>query len=77
MDLVPNSVALFERKFLQNISFICCSYNCLLVVDAVASLGAVPFYMDKWKIDAMYTGSQKALGAPPGIAPVSFGQRAV
>jgi len=41
------------------------------------SFPGVPFYMDKWKVDAMYTGSQKVIGAPPGIAPVSFGPRAV
>jgi alanine-glyoxylate transaminase/serine-glyoxylate transaminase/serine-pyruvate transaminase len=46
-------------------------------VDTVASLGGVPFFMDKWKIDAMYTGSQKVIGAPPGMAPMSFGKRAV
>lgn len=40
----------------------------ILVVDTVCSLGAVPFYGDAWGIDCMYSGSQKALGAPPGKA---------
>jgi alanine-glyoxylate transaminase/serine-glyoxylate transaminase/serine-pyruvate transaminase len=52
-------------------------YNCLLVVDAVASLGGVPVYMDEWEIDVLYTGSQKVLGAPPGLAPISFSPRAM
>ncbi|ENN81587.1 alanine--glyoxylate aminotransferase isoform X2 [Dendroctonus ponderosae] len=52
-------------------------YNCLLVVDTVASLGAVPFLMDKWKVDAAYSGSQKIIGAPPGLAPISFNERAL
>lgn len=52
-------------------------HDCLLVVDTVASLGGVPFYMDQWKVDAVYTGSQKVIGAPPGLAPISFGPRAV
>jgi len=62
---------------LEGIGELCQSHNCLLAVDAVASLGGVPFYMDKWKIDAMYTGSQKVIGAPAGMAPISFGPRAV
>lgn len=52
-------------------------HDCLLVVDTVASLGGVPFYMDQWKVDAVYSGSQKVIGAPPGLAPISFGPRAV
>lgn len=52
-------------------------YDCLLVVDTVASLGGTPFFMDKWLVDVVYTGSQKVLGAPPGLAPISFGPRAI
>lgn len=51
-------------------------YNAVLIVDAVASLGGEPFFMDGWGIDAVYTGSQKVLGAPPGLTPLSFSQRA-
>ncbi|KAK3531429.1 hypothetical protein QTP70_020516, partial [Hemibagrus guttatus] len=51
-------------------------YNCLLLVDSVASLGASPLLMDQQKIDILYTGSQKALNAPPGTAPISFNERA-
>ncbi|PSN42958.1 Serine--pyruvate aminotransferase [Blattella germanica] len=52
-------------------------YNSLLVVDTVASLGGVPVYTDQWEIDVIYTGSQKVLGAPPGLAPISFSPRAL
>lgn len=62
---------------LKEISEICQSFDCLLVVDAVASLGGTEFLMDKWKNDAVYTGTQKVLGAPPGITPISFSQRSV
>jgi alanine-glyoxylate transaminase/serine-glyoxylate transaminase/serine-pyruvate transaminase len=62
---------------LTGVGDLCRSYNCLLVVDTVASLGGVPVFIDDWKIDAVYTGSQKVLGAPPGIAPISFSPRAV
>ncbi|KAF4521876.1 hypothetical protein B566_EDAN008406 [Ephemera danica] len=55
---------------------LCHRYNCLLVVDAVASLGGAPLFADRWELDAVYTGSQKVLGAPPGLAPVTFSPRA-
>ena len=43
----------------------------LVVVDAVSSLGAVPLETDAWSLDAVISGSQKALMTPPGIATVS------
>lgn len=56
--------------------FICDRYDCLLAVDTVASLGGVPLFMDRWEIDAIYTGPQKVLGVPPGLTPISFSRRA-
>lgn len=52
-------------------------YNCLTIVDTVTSLGGSPLKVDEWQIDATYSGSQKCLGAAPGLAPVSFGVHAV
>lgn len=49
----------------------------ILIVDTVTSLGGVPLFVDKWGIDACYSGSQKCLNVPPGIAPLSFNDRAV
>jgi alanine-glyoxylate transaminase/serine-glyoxylate transaminase/serine-pyruvate transaminase len=49
----------------------------LLLVDTVTSLGGIPVEVDKWGIDAVYSGTQKCLGVPPGLAPVSFSARAV
>ncbi|KAG7321565.1 hypothetical protein KOW79_014423 [Hemibagrus wyckioides] len=60
----------------DGIGDICRKYNCLFLVDSVASLGAAPLLMDQQKIDILYTGSQKALNAPPGTAPISFNERA-
>ncbi|XP_059224063.1 alanine--glyoxylate aminotransferase [Stomoxys calcitrans] len=62
---------------LKEIGEICRKYNCLFVVDTVASLGGTEFYMDRWQVDVTYTGSQKVLGAPPGITPISFSKRAM
>lgn len=49
----------------------------LFLVDAVTSLGGVPVEVDKWQIDAIYSGTQKCLSCPPGLAPVSFNERAM
>ena len=72
-------VIYLHGHFLNEVRNISCpnSHNCLLVVDTVASLGAVPFSVDELKIDVCYSGSQKVLGSPPGLAPITFGPRAV
>jgi alanine-glyoxylate transaminase/serine-glyoxylate transaminase/serine-pyruvate transaminase len=49
----------------------------LLLVDAVTSLGGIPVEIDEWGVDAVYSGTQKCLGVPPGLAPISFSARAV
>ncbi len=49
----------------------------LLVVDAVTSLGGQELRVDDWGIDAIYSGTQKCLSCPPGLSPVSFGDRAL
>jgi alanine-glyoxylate transaminase/serine-glyoxylate transaminase/serine-pyruvate transaminase len=49
----------------------------LFVVDCVTSLGGCPVRVDDWLIDAAYSGTQKCLSCPPGLAPVTFGPRAV
>ena len=49
----------------------------LLLVDAVTSLAGIPVRIDEWKVDACYSGTQKCLGVPPGLSPVTFSARAV
>jgi alanine-glyoxylate transaminase/serine-glyoxylate transaminase/serine-pyruvate transaminase len=49
----------------------------LLLVDTVTSLGGIPVEVDEWRIDACYSATQKCLGVPPGLAPLTFGERAV
>jgi alanine-glyoxylate transaminase/serine-glyoxylate transaminase/serine-pyruvate transaminase len=48
----------------------------LFLVDAVASLGCMPFQMDAWGIDVAMAGSQKGLMAPPGLSFVAVNDRA-
>jgi alanine-glyoxylate transaminase/serine-glyoxylate transaminase/serine-pyruvate transaminase len=49
----------------------------LLLVDSVTGLGGIPLLVDEWGIDACYSGTQKCLSVPPGLAPITFSDRAV
>jgi alanine-glyoxylate transaminase/serine-glyoxylate transaminase/serine-pyruvate transaminase len=51
-------------------------HDALLMVDAVASLGCMPFDMDAWGVDVAMSGSQKGLMAPPGLGFVAANDRA-
>ncbi len=52
-------------------------HDCLTIVDAVTSLGGIPLHVDDWRIDAIYSGTQKCLSCTPGLSPVSFSEAAV
>jgi alanine-glyoxylate transaminase / serine-glyoxylate transaminase / serine-pyruvate transaminase len=49
----------------------------LLVVDCVTSLAGMPVELDRWGADVAYSGTQKCLSCPPGLAPVSVSERAL
>ncbi|RMF73203.1 MAG: alanine--glyoxylate aminotransferase family protein [Alphaproteobacteria bacterium] len=53
------------------------AHDCLVLMDAVTSLGGSPVLPDQWGIDFTYSGSQKCLSAPPGLAPVTVSERAL
>jgi aspartate aminotransferase-like enzyme len=82
----PNAKLVFTQLFetstgtayeIESISKICQRYDAILIVDAISSLGIVPFEMDKWGVDVALTGSQKALMIPPGLAFVALSERAL
>jgi alanine-glyoxylate transaminase/serine-glyoxylate transaminase/serine-pyruvate transaminase len=52
-------------------------YGGLFMLDCVTSLGGVPVTIDAWDVDIAYSGTQKCLSCPPGLAPVTVGARAV
>jgi alanine-glyoxylate transaminase / serine-glyoxylate transaminase / serine-pyruvate transaminase len=56
---------------------LCHEFDVLLILDTVTSLGGVPVALDAWEVDGAYSGTQKCLSCPPGLAPVSFSPRAV
>ena len=62
---------------MEDIAKIVREHGALLLVDCVTSLGGVPVPTDEWQADAIYSGTQKCLSCPPGLAPVTFSKRAV
>ncbi len=61
----------------EEISRLAHEAGALFVLDTVTSLGGCPVRVDEWKIDAVYSGTQKCLSCPPGLAPVSLSPRAL
>jgi alanine-glyoxylate transaminase/serine-glyoxylate transaminase/serine-pyruvate transaminase len=51
--------------------------DAIYLVDTVTSLGGIEVMMDAWNIDALYSGTQKCLSCPPGLAPLSFSEKAM
>ena len=62
---------------LPEISRVVHDADALFVVDAVTSLGGAELRIDDWGVDVCYSGTQKCVGAPPGLAPITFGERAL
>ena len=62
---------------IEEISKLTHAAGALLLIDTVTSLGGCPVRIDDWKVDAVYSGTQKCLSCPPGLAPVSLSPRAL
>lgn len=62
---------------LAEIGDLVASTDSLLIVDAVTSLAGVEVAVDEWGIDVCYSATQKCLSVPPGLAPITFSQKAV
>ena len=80
----PRAVALVHAEtstgVLQNLSGLsemAHQHGALLIVDAVTSLGGHPVGVDRNGIDICYSGTQKCLGAPPGLSPITLNERAL
>lgn len=52
-------------------------HGALVVLDTVTSLAGMPVEVDRWGVDVCYSGTQKCLSVPPGLAPITFSDRAV
>ncbi len=65
------------RSDAESLAALAAKFGCLVIVDAVTSLGGIELKVDDWGIDAIYSGTQKCLSCVPGLSPVSFSSRAV
>lgn len=61
---------------LSKLGDLCKAHGAFFVVDAVSILGGDELPVDKWNVDVCFTATQKALAAPPGIAPISVSKEA-
>ena len=80
----PRAVALVHAETstgvlqdLSGLAEIAHQHGALLIVDAVTSLGGHPVAVDQNGIDICYSGTQKCIGAPPGLSPITFNERAL
>lgn len=76
MGIVQAETSTGAWQPVQELGKLCHEFDCLLVVDAVTALGCIPVEVDAWEIDAVYSCTQKGLGCPPGLSPISFSPRA-
>lgn len=64
------------QPMIDEIGRICRRHDALLVVDAVVTLGGTPVDADTWQIDLASAGTQKCIGCPSGMAPITYNERA-
>ena len=65
-----------EQLYIKEIAAAAHQHGALLLLDTVTSLGGILLNVDDWGVDAAYSASQKNLGAPSGLAPITVGPRA-
>src|SRR5574339_527221 len=61
-----------EQLHIKEIAELAHKYGALFLLDTVTSLGNIPVRIDEWDVDAAYSASQKGLGAPSGLAPITM-----
>ncbi len=77
LTLVHAETSTGVRQPLREVGEALVDSNTLFLVDTVTSLGGIPVEVDANHVDVCYSGTQKCLGVPPGLAPITFSQRAV
>ncbi len=77
LGLVHGETSTGAMQPMQGIGKLCREFDCLLLLDTVTSLGGAPVFLDAWHVDLAYSGSQKCLGCPPGVSPLTLGERAL
>lgn len=62
---------------IEGVGALCREHDALFLVDTVTSLGGMPLFIDAWEIDIAYSCSQKCIGSPPGLGPLTLNERAM
>ncbi len=75
--LVHAETSTGAQQPMDGLGRLCHAHGALLAVDTVTSLGGVPVDVDAWEADAVYSGTQKCLSCPPGLAPLTLSPRAL
>jgi alanine-glyoxylate transaminase/serine-glyoxylate transaminase/serine-pyruvate transaminase len=75
--LVHAETSTGAQQPIEGLGKLCHDHGALLVVDTVTSLGGVPVEVDGWDADVVYSGTQKCLSCPPGLAPLTLSPRAL
>lgn len=74
--LVHAETSTGARQPLEEVGALVADTDTLFVVDCVTSLGGIPVEVDAWHLDVVYAGTQKCLSIPPGLAPITFSEKA-
>ena len=75
--LVHAETSTGAQQPMEGLGKLCHDAGALLVVDTVTSLAGIPVTVDAWEADAVYSGTQKCLSCPPGLAPLTLSPRAL
>ncbi|HEY3274415.1 MAG TPA: alanine--glyoxylate aminotransferase family protein [Methanocella sp.] len=76
ISMVHNETSAGVKNPAEEIGKLARKYDALFVLDTITSTGGDVVEVDKWGVDVMVTGSQKSLGAPSGLAPITVSQKA-
>ena len=77
LALVHGETSTGAMQPMDGVGKLCREFDALLLLDTVTSLGGAPVLLDRWHVDLAYSGSQKCLSCPPGISPLTLGERAL
>lgn len=77
LGLVHAETSTGALQDMEAVGKLCKEFDVLLIADCITSLGCTPLKVDEWGIDAAFSCSQKGLGCPPGLSPVTFSERAM
>jgi alanine-glyoxylate transaminase / serine-glyoxylate transaminase / serine-pyruvate transaminase len=77
LGLVHGETSTGAMQPMEGVGKLCREFGALLLLDTVTTLGGAPVLLDRWHVDMAYSCSQKCLGCPPGLGPLTLGERAI